>query len=129
MKQGWNTQEDYSTLVRNYGGKERLEDYGYPTSVAHAADVEKASFRSRVAFLSFFCILFTGPALYLKSSLQKRYPFRIYRMVGNIGGKLIWRLAVETKNAHFISAKFNIVRHCVGVHVRRDYRQVSSSEN
>ena len=50
-------------------------------------------------------------------------------MVGNIGGKLIWCLAVETKNAHFISAKFNIVRQCVGVHVRRDYRQVSSSEN
>ena len=45
------------------------------------------------------------------------------------GGKLIWRLAVETKNAHFISAKFNIVRQCVGVHVRRDYRHVSSSES
>ena len=53
----------------------------------------------------------------------------MYRMAGNIGGKLTWRLAVETKNAHFISAKFNIVRQCVGVYVRRDYRQVSSSEN
>ena len=50
-------------------------------------------------------------------------------MEGNIGGKLIWRLAVETKNAHFISAKFNILQWCVGVHVRRDYRQVSSREN
>ena len=45
-------------------------------------------------------------------------------MEGNIGGKLIWRLVVETKMHNFISTKFNIihVQQCVGIHVRRVYR-------
>ena len=48
-------------------------------------------------------------------------------MTDNIGGKLIWRLTVETKSHNFISAKLNFIRQCAGVHVRRDYRYVSSS--
>ena len=51
-----------------------------------------------------------------------------YCMAGNIGGKIIWRLAVEAKNS-FISAKFNIIRWCVGVYVRHNYHYVSSSES
>ena len=54
--------------------------------------------------------------------------FYTYRMAGNIGGKLILRLAIETKT-EFFPAKFNIIRWCVGVHVRRDYCYISSSES
>ena len=55
--------------------------------------------------------------------------FKQYHLAGNVGGKLIWCLAVETKTPNFIPAKFNIIRQCVGVHVRRDYYYVSSSES
>ena len=50
-------------------------------------------------------------------------------MAGNIGGNLIWRLVVVAKPNNFISAKFNIIRRSIGVHVRRDYRYVSSSKS
>ena len=55
--------------------------------------------------------------------------YRIH-VAGNIGGKLIWHLAVETKKTHnFISAKFSFIQQCVDVYVRHDYRNMSSSES
>ena len=41
-----------------------------------------------------------------------------YRMAINIGGNLIWRLAIETKNAQFNSRQlYNNIRRCIGLHV------------
>ena len=37
-------------------------------------------------------------------------------MAVNIGGNLIWRLAVETKT-HLVPANFYNIRRCVGLHV------------
>ena len=56
--------------------------------------------------------------------------YNMYCMAGNIGGKLVCRVAVETKKNHnFISTKFYIIRRCIDVHVRRDYRYMSCSES
>ena len=38
----------------------------------------------------------------------------IYRMAVNIGGNLIWRLAVETKTHNLIPINFHNIRRCVG---------------
>ena len=48
-------------------------------------------------------------------------------MAGNIDRNLIWPLRQKTHN--FITAKFILIRQCVGVHVRCDYHYLSSSES
>ena len=59
--------------------------------------------------LMIICVLTYSYSAVLHSSCT-------YRIAGNIGGNLIWRLAVETKSHNFISTKFNFIRQCVGVY-------------